>query len=133
MQHSSHDAYPDIGTNFRISKRKRENEAAIEELARLDMDAKKRRNLPREEPDASDGMGEPDIDFAILMREHSVSLHQGLCTHWTCVCQKCSGFSLGLSLPQRKKGSPMETCFEVFFGVRYLLATTLQEAKITVK
>jgi hypothetical protein len=132
-QRSNHDAYPDSGSTIRISKRKRENDAAIEELSRLEMEAKKRRVLPREEPNVGDDMGEPEVDFAILMRKHSVSLHQGLRTHWTCVCQGCSGLSVRLSLPQRKKSSQMETCFEVFFGVRSLLAITLQEAKITVK
>ena len=132
IQRSNHDAYPDSGSAIRISKRKRENNAAIEELSRLEMEAKKRRVLPREEPNVGDDIGEPEVDFAILMRKHSVSLHQGLRTHWTCVCQRCSGLSVRLSLPQRKN-SRMETCFEVFFGVRSLLAITLQEAKITVK
>jgi len=133
MQRPNHDAYPDSGSTIRISKRKRENDAAIEELSRLEMGAKKRRVLPREEPNVGDVMGEREADFAILMRKHSVSLHQGLRTHWTCVCQGCSGLSVRLSLPQRKKSSQMETCFEVFFGVRSLHAITLQEAKITVK
>ena len=127
------DAYPDSGSTIRISKRKRENDAAIEELSRLEMETKKRRVLPREEPNVGDDMEEPEAEFPILMRKHSVSLHQGLRTHWTCVCQMCSGLSVRLSLPQRKGSSQMETCFEVFFGVRSLLAITLQEAKITVK
>lgn len=133
IQRSNHDAYPDSSSNIRVSKRKRENDAAIEELALLEMEAKKRRVLPREEPNVSDDMGEPEVDFAILMRKHSVSLHQGLRTHWTCVCQRCSGLSVRLSVPQPKRSSQMETCFEVFFGVRSLLTITLQEAKITVK
>lgn len=132
IERSNHDAYPDSGSTIRFSKRKRENAAAIGELSRLEMEAKKRRVLPREEPNVGDDMGEPEVDFTILMRKNSVSLHQGLLTHWTCVCQRCSGLSVRLSLPQRK-GSQMETCFEVFFGVRSLLAITLQEAKITVK
>ena len=132
-QRPNHDAYPDSGPAIRISKRKRENDAAIKELSRLEVDAKKRRVLPREEPNVGDDVDEPEADFAILMRKHSVSLHQGLRTHWACVCQRCSGLSVRLSLPQRKKSSQMETCFEVFFGVRSLLAIALQEAKITVK
>ncbi|OBT76497.1 hypothetical protein VF21_03946 [Pseudogymnoascus sp. 05NY08] len=133
IQRSNHDAYPDLSSTIRVSKRKRENDAAIGELALLEMEAKKRRVLPREEPNVSDDMGEPEVDFAILMRRHSVSLHQGLRTHWTCVCQRCSGLSVRLSVPQPKSSSQMETCFEVFFGVRSLLTITLQEAKITVK
>jgi hypothetical protein len=133
IQRPDYDANPDSSSNIRISKRKRENDAAIEELSRMEMGAKKRRALPREEPNVGDDVGEPEADFAILMRKRSVSLHQGLRTQWTCVCQRCSGLSVRLSLPQRKKSSQMETCFEVFFGVRSLLAVTLQEAKITVK
>ena len=133
IERPNHDAYPNSGTTIRISKRKRENDAAIEELSHLDMEAKKRRVLPREEPNVGDDIEEPEADFAMLMRKHSVSLHHGLRTHWTCVCQKCSDLSVRLSLPQRKKGSKIESCFEVFFGVRSLLAITLQEAKITVK
>ena len=130
-QRPKRDAYSDAGSTIRIGKRKRD--AAIEELSRLEMETKKRRVLPREELNVGDDMEEPEADFPILMRKHSVSLHQGLRTHWTCVCQRCSGLSVRLSLPQRKGSSQVETCFEVFFGVRSLLAITLQEAKITVK
>ncbi|TGJ87683.1 hypothetical protein E0Z10_g1082 [Xylaria hypoxylon] len=127
-QRPNRDAYPDSGLTIRISKRKRKNDAAIEELSRLEMEAKKRRVLPREEPnvgddmvdDMVDDMDDPEADIAILMRKYSVSLHQRLRTRWTCVCQKCSG-------------SQMEACFEVFFGVRSPRAITLHEAKITVK
>ena len=137
IQHPNRDADPDSGPTIRISKRKRESDAAIEELSRLEMDAKKRRVVQREEPnmadDMADDMAEPEADSAILMRKHSMSLHQGLRQHWTCVCSKCSGLSVRLSLHQRTKSSQMETCFEVFFGVQSLIATALQEAKITVK
>ena len=133
MQRPKQDARPDAGSTVRISKRKRENKTAIEELSRLEVEAKKRQVTPREEPNGDDDIDEPEADFAILMRKHSMSLHQGLRTHWTCVCQKCSGLSVRLSLPQQKKGSQKETCFEMFFGVRSLLVITLQEAKITVK
>jgi hypothetical protein len=129
----NHDAHSNTRTTIRLSKRKRENDAAIEELSQLDLDAKKRRVLSREEPNMGDDIVEPEADVAMLMRKHSVSLHHALRTHWSCVCQNCSGLSVRLSLPQRKKGSKIELCFEVFFGVRSPLAITLQEAKITVK
>lgn len=132
-QRPGHDGNPASRSAIHISKRKRDNDAAIEELSRLEMEAKKRRVLSREELNTSDDMDESEADFAILMRKHSKSLHQGLRIHWTCVCQKCSSLSVRLSLPQRKRSSPMETCFEVFFGMRSSLAFTSQEAKITVK
>ena len=133
IQCPNSDAYPGPGSTIRTTKRKRENDAAIEELSRLEMEAKKRRILPREEPNGGDGMDEPEANLTLLMRKHSLSLHQGLRTHWTCVCQKCSALSVRLSLPQRKKSSQMNTCFELFFGVRSVLEISLQEAKITVK
>ena len=133
IQRPNKDTYGNLESNLRTSKRKRENATVIEELARLDMDLKKRRSLPREEPSVGDGTGGPDLDCVILKRKHSVSLHQGLQRHWTCVCHKCSCLSLGLSLPQWKESSCTQTCFEVFFGVRSLLDTTLQEGKITVR
>ncbi|KAI9926347.1 hypothetical protein MW887_004111 [Aspergillus wentii] len=80
----NHDAYADSGSTIRISKRKREYTAAIEELSRMDMEAKKHRVLPREEPNVDDDMGDPEAEFAILMRKHSMSLHQGLRAHWSC-------------------------------------------------
>ena len=123
----SHEADPNSGPTIRISKRKRENDAAIEELSRLETKSKRRRI------NTVDDVDEPEADFALLLRKHSMSLHQGLQTHWTCVCQKCSGLSVRLTLPQRKESSQLETCFELFFGVRSLLTIALQEAKITVK
>lgn len=133
VEDPNHRAHFNLGTSIRISKRKRDSSAVIDELSHIDMDAKRRRVLHREEPDNGGGSEDPDADFAMLMRKHSVLLHQGLRTQWTCVCQNCSGLSVRLSLPQRKKDSKFESCFEVFFGVRSLLAITLQEAKITVK
>lgn len=62
-----------------------------------------------------------------------MSLDNALRRHWVCVCQNCSGLSVRLSLPQRKKDLEAEASFEVFFGVRSVPATALQEAKITVK
>ncbi|OKL59123.1 hypothetical protein UA08_05965 [Talaromyces atroroseus] len=132
IQSPNHDAYSNSPSSIRISKRKRENDAVIDELSRLETEAKKRRVLSREEPNVGDDVDAPEADLAMMMRKHSMSLHQGLRTQWTCVCQRCSGLSVRLSLPQRKKGSQMETCFQVFFGVRSLPALTLQEAKITV-
>lgn len=132
-QRSNNGTHISSNGNVRVSKRKRENDAAIEELSNLATDAKKRRVIARDEPDVSDRIEEPEADKAILMRRHSLSLHYGLRRHWICTCQKCSGMSVRLSLPQQKKGSKNESCFEVFFGVRSLLATELQEAKITVK
>ena len=99
----------------------------------MDMQARKRRVLHREEAEVDDEIGAPEADLAILTRRHSMSLHQGLRTQWTCVCQKCAGLSVRLSLPRREKSSQSETCFEVSFGIRSLLAITQQEGKITVK
>lgn len=133
-QRPNRDAQSNLRTINCFSKRKRENAAAIQELSVLDREAKKRRVLPREELTMSDDNDKPEADFAILMRRHLVSLDNALRTHWVCVCQKCSGLSVRLSLPQQtKKGPTVETCFEVFFGARSVLTTTLQEAKITIK
>lgn len=111
------------------------------ELSRLETEAKKRRVVPRQEPppprtfDNNGSDDEPEVDFAILTRKHSISLHQGLLAQWNCICTNCSGLSVRLSLPQRTKSSHDETCFDVFFGVRSILtaSNTLQEATITVK
>lgn len=133
IERPSPDPHSSPGTTIRVSKRRRECDAVIEELSRLDSEAKKRRVLPREEPNAGESLEDFDADPAILMRRHLVSLDSALRKQWICVCHKCSGLSVRLSLPQQKKDFKVETCFEVFFGVRSLLATTLQEAKITVK
>ena len=134
MKRQNGDAHSDSSSKIRVTKRKREQEAGIEEFSRLNGETKKRRVLPREEPNVDDDIEDPEADFAMLMRKHLVSLDNALRQHWICVCQKCSGLSVRLSLPKRKKGNKVETEFEVFFGVRNnLLATTLQEAKITVK
>ena len=134
IERPSHDPRSSLGPTIRVSKRRRESDAVIQELSRLDREAKKRRVLPREEPNAGDNLEDPDADFAMLMRRHLVSLDNALRKSWICVCQKCLGLSVRLSLPRSKKDFKVETCFEVFFGVQQsLLATTLQEAKITVK
>lgn len=124
-----------LGAATRISKRGRECDDAIQELSLLEQDRKKRRVLPREEPAHESSLEDPDADFAVLMRRHLVTLDNALRRHWVCVCQKCSGLSVRLSLPQHKQGTNLESevSFEVFFGVRSLPASILQEAKITVK
>jgi hypothetical protein len=99
----------------------------------MEMLTKKRRVIVRDDPDAVDDANTPEADFAIRARKLSMSLYQGLQTHWACVCQRCSRLSVGLSLPPPRKSSPLETSFEVFFGVQSLLQVSLQEAKITIK
>lgn len=134
IKRPSHDPSFDPAHGIRMSKRKRENDAVLEQLSNLDREIKKRRVLPREEPTSGDNLEDhPDADVAILMRRNLVALDNALRKHWVCVCHNCSGLSVRLSMPQQKKDSTVETCFEVFFGVRSLLATTLQEAKITIK
>lgn len=116
-----------------FSKRKRENDSAIEGRSALEMEAKKRRILPHKASSLSNDMGESEEDFAISMRNHLVSLHQAFQAHWTCECQRCSSLGVRLSLPQRKMNSQMETTFEVFFGIQSESEVVFQEAKITVK
>ncbi|KAK2606333.1 hypothetical protein QQS21_003264 [Conoideocrella luteorostrata] len=129
----SHDPRSHRGTAIRVSKRSRDGDAVIEQLSHLDREAKKLRFSPREEPSEGDNLEDPDADFALLMRRHLASLDNALRKNWICVCEKCSGLSVRLLLPLQKKDFKVETCFEVFFGVRSPLATTLQKAKITVK
>ncbi|ETS76984.1 hypothetical protein PFICI_10858 [Pestalotiopsis fici W106-1] len=130
----NYDPRADSGVAIRVSKRGRESDDVIQQLSHLDRDAKKRRVLPpREEPSTASNLEDPDADFAVSMRRHLVSLDNALRKHWVCVCQKCSGLSVRLSLPERKKDLGADMSFEVFFGVRSLPATALQEAKITVK
>ena len=106
----------------------------MEALEDLDNDAKKRRVVVREDPTIDDDTVEVDAEEAIEMRKRSMSLLQGLKNHWMCVCHKCSGLSVRLSLPQRRTSSQGETCFDVFFGVQDPIEKhSLQEAKITVK
>ncbi|PMD47898.1 subtilisin-like protein [Hyaloscypha variabilis F] len=133
IENPNRDPHADPGAVIRVSKRRRECDDAIEELLHLDQERKKRRVLPREEPTHGSNLEDPNADFAVLMRRHLVSLDNALRRHWVCVCQKCSGLSVRLSLPQHKKDLEAEASFEVFFGVRSVPATALQEAKITVK
>ncbi|KAM0667766.1 hypothetical protein ACQRIU_003631 [Beauveria bassiana] len=127
------ESHSTLNSTIRVSKRQRENEAVIQELSRWEADAKRRRVVTREEASVVDDMEEPEVGFAILLRRHSESLHQGLRTQWSCVCQKCSGLSVGLALPLRRTSCKEETSFEMFFCVRSFSEITLQEARITVK
>ncbi|KAL7954357.1 hypothetical protein V8C34DRAFT_317377 [Trichoderma compactum] len=134
MEQRSQDAISGPGPTIHVSKRKRESDAVIEELSHMDRRAKMRRVLPREEPIAIDRFEkDADADFAVSMRRHLMSLDNALRQHWVCVCQRCSGLSVRLSLPQQNKDFSVETSFEVFFGVRAPGETALQEAKITIK
>lgn len=136
IENPSRDPYADLCTAARAGKRGRECDDAIQELSQLGQDSKKRRVLPREEITRESTLDDPSrLDSAVLMRRHLVSLDHALRRHWVCVCQKCSGLSVRLSLPQHKKGPSLESevSFEVFFGVRSVPASILQEARITVK
>ncbi|KAK1142191.1 hypothetical protein N8T08_008117 [Aspergillus melleus] len=133
VEDTNHRPYDDPDIVIRASKRRRECDDAIEELLHLDQERKKRRVLPREEPTLDTNLEEPDAELAVLMRRHLVSLDNALRRQWVCVCQKCSGLSVRLSLPRHRKDLEAEASFEVFFGVRSVPATALQEAKITVK
>ena len=135
IENSNSDPYADPATVIRVSKRTRECDDAIQELLHLEKERKKRRVLPREEPTRESSLDNPDANFAVLMRRHLVSLDNALRRHWVCVCQKCSGLSVRLSLPQHMQGANLESeaSFEVFFGVRSVPASILQEARITVK
>jgi hypothetical protein len=127
-------ANPDSCPTIHISKCKQESDVAIEALIDLDKDAKKRRVVVREDPTIDNDTFEPNAEEAIKIRKRSISLHQGLQNYWMCVCHKCSGLSVRLSLPQRKTSSQGETCFDVFFGIQDPIEKhSLQEAKITVK
>ncbi len=140
VENPSHDPHADPGAAIRVRKRGWECDDAIQELSRLEQDRKKRRvDLPaREEPARESSLDDPNADFAVLMRRHLASFDNALRRQWVCVCQNCSGLSVRLSLPQHKQGGNLETLeseasFEVFFGVRSVPASKLQEARITVK
>ncbi|RAH76630.1 hypothetical protein BO86DRAFT_325223 [Aspergillus japonicus CBS 114.51] len=133
IERPSRNSHSSPEISIRPGKRRRESEAVIQELADLSSDAKRRRVLPREKPATCDDPEDPNADFAVLMRRRLLSLNNALRRDWICVCHKCSGLSVRLSLPRQKKDLKVESCFEVFFGVRSLLAVELQEARITVK
>ncbi|KAI1742075.1 subtilisin-like protein [Xylaria scruposa] len=134
-QGPTRDPHANTDSSFRPSKRKRENEACdlIEQISHLSRDTNKRRVVTHDEPISGHNTADSNADLAVLMRRHLSSLDKALRNNWVCVCHKCSGLSVRLLLPQQMKGSTVETSFEVFFGVRNVLTTTLQEAKITVK
>ncbi|KAF4333670.1 intracellular serine protease [Fusarium beomiforme] len=69
---------------IRLSKRKRDQDAVLEEFQCMDTLTKKRRVIVRDDPDAVDDANAPEADFAIRARKRSMSLYQGLRTHWTC-------------------------------------------------
>ncbi|KAH0828251.1 intracellular serine protease [Fonsecaea pedrosoi] len=115
IENPSRDPHGDEGTVIRVGKRRRECDDAIQELLHLEQERKKRRVLPREEPTHVSNLEDPDADFAVLMRRYLVSLDNALRKNW------------------HKKDLDAEASFEVFFGVRSVPATELQEAKITVK
>ncbi|KAJ4281972.1 hypothetical protein NW764_004656 [Fusarium oxysporum] len=133
VEKPNHDPLTDSGIAIRTSKRRRECDDVIEELLHMEQERKKRRVLPREQPTQGPSVEDPDAEFAVLMRRHLVTLDNALRRQWVCVCQRCSGLTVRLSLPQHKKDLEAEASFEVFFGVRSVPTTTLQEAKITVK
>ncbi|KAJ4319575.1 hypothetical protein N0V84_006305 [Fusarium piperis] len=133
VENTNRDPHAEPDTVIHVGKRGRECDDAIRELLHLEQERKKRRVVPCEEPTHGSNLEDPDADLAVLMRRHLVSLDNALRRHWICVCQKCSGLSVRLSLPQHKKGLETEASFEVFFGVRSVPARELQEAKITVK
>ncbi|KAF9774248.1 hypothetical protein IL306_007785 [Fusarium sp. DS 682] len=70
---------------IRLSKRKRDQDAVLEEFQCMDTLTKKRRVIVRDDPDAVDDANAPEADFAIRARKRSMSLYQGLRTHWTCM------------------------------------------------
>jgi hypothetical protein len=133
VEKPNRDPLTDSGIAIRTSKRRRECDDVIEELLHMEQERKKRRVLPREQPTHEPSVEDPDAELAVLMRRHLVTLDNALRRHWVCVCQRCSGLTVRLSLPQHKKDLEAEASFEVFFGVRSVPTTTLQEAKITVK
>lgn len=133
IENPNRDTQADRGTVNHVGKRRRECDDAIDELSHLDQEKKKRRVLPREDLTHGSNLEDPDADFAVLMRRHLVSLDNALRKQWVCVCQKCSGLSVRLSLPQHATDLEAQASFEVFFGVRSVPATALQEARITVK
>ena len=92
---------------FALVNGKRESDAVIQELLHSDREVKKRQVMPRKEFTTGDNLEDPDADIALLallMRRHLVFLDNALRKHWVCVCQKCSGPSMRLSMPQQTKG-----------------------------
>ncbi|KAL2205461.1 hypothetical protein CC79DRAFT_1276231 [Sarocladium strictum] len=135
VENPSRNPNANLAASSRVRKRGRDCDDAIQALSQLEQDRKKRRVLPSEETRESTLDDPSRLDSAVLMRRHLVSLDHALRRHWVCVCHKCSGLSVRLSLPHHKKATNLESeaNFEVFFGVRSMPAGILQEARITVK
>lgn len=127
------DLHTGAGTPFQRSKRRRYCDEVLQGLSHLEREGKRRRVLSHEQPALESSLNHPNADLAVLMRSHVASLEDALRTHWDCVCQKCSGLSVRLALPEHQKDLEVEASFEIFFGVRSVPATALQEAKITVR
>lgn len=126
-------SHSNASTAIRVGKRRREGDAVLDGISHVEREVKRHRGLPREEPEAADDLEDPDADLAMLMRRDLASLDDALRKHWVCVCQKCSGLSVRLALPQQRRDIKAGTCYEVFFGIRSLPAPTMQEAKITIR
>lgn len=133
VNNTTPDPYAWPKTSIHRRKRERQCDDILNALGNLKQESKRRRVLCREEPSHEPSSQEPDADFAVLMRRHLITLDNALRRHWVCVCQRCSGLTVRLSLPQHTRGLEAEVSFEVFFGVRSVPATALQEGKITVK
>ena len=133
IERPNHASHPNTGTTIHVGKRRREGDAVLDGISHVDRVVKRHRGLPREEPEAVDNLEDPDADLAMLMRRDLAFLDDALRKHWVCVCQKCSGLSVRLALPQQRRDIKAGTCYEVFFSVRSPLAPTMQEAKITIK
>lgn len=134
-QRPTRDAHAITNSKPRSSKRKRNDDAGdlIEQIWHLGRETRKRQAMEHDEPIASDNTADPHADLAVLLRRHLSSLDKALRNNWVCTCRKCSGLSVRLLMPQLMKGSTFETSFDVFFNVRNVLNTQVQEAKITVK
>ncbi|KAF5702336.1 intracellular serine protease [Fusarium globosum] len=74
-----------LNATISLSTRKRDRDSLLEEFRHMDTITKKRRIIVRDNPDAVDDANAPEADFAIRARKQSMSLYQGLRTHWTCV------------------------------------------------
>ncbi|RBA22818.1 hypothetical protein FPRO05_01165 [Fusarium proliferatum] len=73
-----------LNATISLSKRKRDRDPLLEEFRHMDTITKKRRIIVRDNSEAVDNANAPEADFAIRARKQSMSLYQGLRTHWTC-------------------------------------------------
>ncbi|KLO93195.1 Uncharacterized protein LW93_6189 [Fusarium fujikuroi] len=83
-----------LNATISLSKRKRDRDPLLEEFRHMDTITKKRRIIVRDNPEAVDNANAPEADFAIRARKQSMSLYQGLRTHWTCFFQPLEEDSL---------------------------------------